>query len=84
MGTHSCDQAPGQLHREGELGIAHGKRPFQTSRLLEVTIRLARRDGTVSNHLFDSIGQMLELSQQLAGEIETLGFLGIAGAAHMS
>ena len=49
-----------------------------------LTIGLARRDGTVPNQLFDGIGQMLERSQQLASEIEALGFWGIADAAHMS
>jgi hypothetical protein len=30
------------------------------------------------------IGKLVELLEQLACSIETLGFLGVAGAAHMS
>ena len=40
--------------------------------------------GTVSSHLLDGIGQMVELPQQLASEFEAFGFLRVTGAAHMS
>ena len=84
MGTHAFDQAPRHLHRKGDLGIANRKGLLQTLRLFEVTIRLAGRDAAVSDHFFDGVGQMVELLQQAASTIEALGFLGVAGATHMS
>jgi hypothetical protein len=52
--------------------------------LLEVAIGLALRYAAVSRQLVDGIGGLIDAQQQLARAIEALGFLGFAGAWHLS
>ena len=57
---------------------------FRLLRLLEVTIGLTRRYGAVPRQLLDRIGELIDTQQQVARAIEALGFLGFAGAWHLS
>jgi hypothetical protein len=78
------NQTVWELDRERQLGLAHRDGFSEMLRLLEVPISLPGRDRTVPRQLPHRIGKLVELLEQLACSIETLGFLGVAGAAHMS
>jgi hypothetical protein len=81
---HTPNQAVGKLHREGQFGFAGRDRLFQSLRLFEVAIGLAGRYGAVLRQLLDRIGELIHTPQQVARAIEALGFLGLAGAWHLS
>jgi len=82
--TAPLNQAGRQFHSKRQLGFGDGQRFLQPMRFLQITICLPGRNGTVLCQMLDGIGQSVELAQQSAGTIETLGFLGIARAPHMS
>jgi len=69
---------------ECQFGFAGRDRLFQPLSLLEVAIGLARRNGAVLGQLFDRIGKLIDMQQQVAGTIEAFGLLGRAGAWHLS
>jgi hypothetical protein len=50
----------------------------------EVTVGLTRRNGAILRELLDSIGKLIHVLKQNPGAIESLGFLRIACAWHMS
>ena len=77
-------EAARELHREGDLRLAHYNRCLQPSRVLQISIRLARRKIAVLHHPLDRVGQTLETYQHLACMVEALGFLGSGGATHVS
>jgi hypothetical protein len=77
-------QAAWQFHRECEFGFACRDRLFQPMSLFEVAIGLARRNGAVLGQLLYRIGKMIDMLQQVPCTIEALGFLGLAGARHLS
>jgi hypothetical protein len=52
--------------------------------LIEVAIGLAPGDGTSLGEALGGLGQVRVFPQQSAGQVEPLGFLGIAGAGHMT
>ena len=78
------DQAVRKFDGECEFGFAWRDRLFQPLSLLEVAISLTRRNGAVLDQLFDRIGEQIGMTQQVARAIEALGFLGLAGAWHLS
>jgi len=78
------NQTVWKLDSERQLGLAHRDGFLEMLRLLEVPISLPGRDRTVPRQLLHRIGKLVALLEQLACSIETLGFLGVAGAAHMS
>ena len=69
---------------ECQFGFAWRDRLFQPLSLFEVAISLTRRNGAVLGQLFDRIGELIDMQQQIARAIEALGFLGLAGAWHLS
>ena len=69
---------------ECPLGFAGRDWLFQPLSLFEVTIGLTRRYGAVPRQLLDRIGELIDVLQQIACAIEALGFLGLAGARHLS
>jgi len=52
--------------------------------LFEVAIGLAPGDGTVPGETLGGLGQVFVFAQQGASQVEPFGFLGIAGASHMT
>jgi hypothetical protein len=81
---HAQNQAVWKLHRECQFGFAWRDRLFQTLSLFEVAIGLTGRYGAVLGQLLDRIGELIDLPQQVERAIEALGFLGPAGAWHLS
>jgi hypothetical protein len=81
---HAPNQAVWELHGECQFEFAGRDRLFQALRLIEAAIGLTRRYGAVSRQLLDSIGELIDTQQQVARTIETFGFLGFAGARHLS
>ena len=67
-----------------QFGFAWLDRLFQPLSLFEVAIGLTRRYGAVLGQLFDRIGELIDMQQQIARAIEALGFLRLAGAWHLS
>jgi transposase len=65
-------------------GLACRDRLFQALSLFEVAIRLAGRYGAVPHQLLDRIGELIDMPQQVERTTEALGFLGLAGAWHLS
>jgi hypothetical protein len=45
---------------------------------------LTWRNGAVLGQLFDCIGELIDMQQQVARAIEALGFPDLAGAWHLS
>ena len=74
----------GSLTVKAQFGFAWRQRLFQPLSLFEVAIGLTRRNGAVLGQLFDRIGELIGLQQQVARAIEALGLLGLAGAWHLS
>ena len=74
----------GSFDRECQFGFAWRDRLFQPLSLFEVAIGLTRRNGAVPGQLLDRIGKLIDMPQQVARAIEALGFLGLAGAWHLS
>ena len=74
----------GKFDGECQFGFAWRDRLFQPLSLFEVAIGLTRRNGAVLGQLFDRIGELIDMQQQVARAIEALGFLGLAGAWHLS
>ncbi len=73
-----------KFDRECSFGFAWWDRLFQPLSLCEVAISLARRYGAGMGQLFDRIGELIDMPQQVARAIEALGFQGLAGAWHPS
>ena len=73
-----------KFYGECHLGFAWWNRLFQPLCLFEVAIGLTRRYGAVLHQLLDRIGELIDVQQQVARAIEALGFLGLAGAWHLS
>ena len=69
---------------ECQFGFAWRDRLFQPLSLFEVAIGLARRYGAVPRQLLDRNGKLIDVQQQIARAVEALGFLGLAGAWHLS
>jgi len=70
----------GELHGEGDFGIADRNGLLQAPGLLQITICLTRRHTAVLHHLLHRARQMSEPVQQLPGMVEALGFYDRAGA----
>ncbi len=78
------DQAAWKPDRKDVLAVGDGHGRGQLLGFAQVAIGLARRDGELAGEAFDGVGQVRILLQQRAGEIEPLGFLGIADAGHVT
>jgi hypothetical protein len=78
------NQTAWKLYRKGDFGFAHRDWLFQPLGLLEIAIRLPWGDRTLSRQAHNGWRKLVELAHQLASAIETFGFLGVAGARHMS
>jgi len=57
---------------------------FQPLSLFDVPIGLTRRYGAISRQLLDRIGELFYVLQQVARTIETLCFLCLVRARHLS
>jgi len=57
---------------------------LSSARPAAVSISLPWRNGTIPRQSRNGIGQLIELTQQDPSAVQTLGFLGIAGATYMS
>jgi hypothetical protein len=82
--AHAPNQALWKFDSECQFGFDWRDRLFQTLSLFEVAIGLTRRNGAVLGQPFGRIGELLDMQQQVARAIESLDFLRLAGAWHLS
>jgi len=80
----SVYQTAREFDGEGHFGIADRDWVLELMSLFEVAIGLAPGDGTFQGETLGSLGQVFVFVQQGASQVEPLGFLGIAGASHMT
>jgi len=77
-------QTAREFDGEGNFDIADRDRVLELLGLFEIAIGLAPGDGTVPGEALGGLGQVFVFAQQGASQVEPLGFLGIAGAGHMT
>ncbi len=82
--SQALDQAAWKTHRQNVLAVGDGHRCGQLLGLAQVAVGLAIRDGELAGEALDGVRQVRALLQQRTGEIEPLGFLGVADAGHVT
>src|ERR1035437_1648058 len=84
VGAESVYETAREFDGEGHFDIADRKWVLELLCPIEVAIGLAPGDGTSLGEAFGGRGQVRVLPKQSAGQVEPLGFLGMAGAGHMT
>ena len=82
--SQALDQAARKTHGQDILAVGDGNGCGELLGLAQVAVGLASRDGEFAGEAFDGVRQVRAFLQQRAGEIEPVGFLGVADPSHMT
>ncbi len=82
--SQTLDQAARKPDRQHVLAVGDGYGRGQLLGFAQVAVGLPSRDGELAGEAFDGVRQVRALLQQRAGEVEPVGFLGIADAGYVT